>query len=66
MSGASMMTFQSLNDYVMCMGAPLTIAEKKLILKMKGWAGEVIADFDKKPDKKGAKDGRKEGSQDSC
>ncbi|MBO6130977.1 MAG: hypothetical protein J6P28_03315 [Treponema sp.] len=66
MSGASMMTFQSLNDYVMCMGAPLTIAEKKLILKMKGWAGEVIADFDKKPDKKGAqndgKEGRKEGS----
>ena len=54
MGGSSLLSFHSLNAYVKCMEAPLTIAEKKLILKMKGWASETISDFDKKPDKKGA------------
>lgn len=46
MSGQVIFTFSTLNDYVACMKTPLTVAEKKLLLKMSHWAKEVIADFE--------------------
>ena len=45
-SGARIITFATINEYVECMKVPLTVAEKKLLLKMKHWADETIAGFD--------------------
>lgn len=52
MSGQRMFTFRTLNEYIQCMKVPLTVAEKKLLLNMKHWADEVIAEFDNPPEKK--------------
>jgi hypothetical protein len=46
MTGNVMFTFSTINDYVECMKPPLTLAEKKLLLRMSHWAKETIAEFD--------------------
>jgi hypothetical protein len=51
MSGQRIFTFRTLNDYVECMKVPLTVAEKKLLLRMKHWAEEVIFEFQNPPEK---------------
>lgn len=63
MSGRRQFSFRLLNEYQQCMKVPLTVAEKKLLLKMRSWAEEVIGEFDSPPDKKdnaGKKPGEKE------
>ena len=52
MNGQRIFTFRTLNDYVQCMKVPLSIAEKKLLLNMKHWADETIAEFENPPEKK--------------
>lgn len=52
MSGRRQFSFRLLNEYETCMKVPLSVAEKKLLLRMRGWAEEVIAEFDDPPDKK--------------
>jgi len=48
LTGNVKFTFNALNEYCRCMGTPLTIAEKKLLLRMNSWANEQIAEFDQK------------------
>lgn len=45
MMGNVIFTFRTINDYVECMKAPLTVPDKKMLLKMKSWAVEAIADL---------------------
>lgn len=52
MTGRRIFSFRLINEYVECMKVPLTVAEKKLLLRMRGWAEEVISEFDSPPDKK--------------
>lgn len=45
-SGQRIFTFRTLNEYTDCMGTKLSILEKKLLLQMKHWADEQIAEFE--------------------
>lgn len=52
MTGNVLFTFSTINEYVECMKAPLSLAEKKLMLRMSHWAKETIAEFDAPPPEK--------------
>lgn len=43
MFGNPVITFRTLNDYVECMKVPLSVEDKRCILKMKAWACNAIA-----------------------
>lgn len=45
-NGNVIMTFRELNDYVQCMKVPLSVEDKKEILKIKQWAVNVISDLE--------------------
>lgn len=45
MMGNVIFTFRTINEYVECMKVPLTVEDKKCLLKMKQWAMETIAEF---------------------
>lgn len=51
LTGTAIFTFRTLNEYEACMKVPLTIAEKKLLIKMNMWANEQIAEFDAQDNK---------------
>ena len=51
MTGNVVFTFSTVNDYVECLSPPLSLAEKKLLLRMAHWAREAIAEFDGPPGK---------------
>ena len=38
-------SFKTINDYVECMKVPLSVSDKKIILKMKSWAISQIVDM---------------------
>lgn len=44
-AGNIIFTFRTINDYVECMKVPLTVEDKKCILKMKAWACNTIAEM---------------------
>lgn len=43
--GNVIFTFRTINEYVECMKVPLTVEDKKLLFKMKGWANETISEL---------------------
>lgn len=45
MAGNVIFTFRTINEYVECMKVPLTVEDKKYLLKMKAWACNVIAEL---------------------
>ncbi len=47
-NGNPIFTFRTINDYVECMKVPLTVSDKKLLLKMKAWAMNTISEMDNK------------------
>lgn len=48
-NGNIIFNYRTINDYVECMQVPLNVLDKKLLLKMKHWANEVVYDLrDKK------------------
>ena len=52
MMGNVILTFRTINDYVECMKVPLTVEDKKCILKMKAWAMNTIAEMKDSEEKK--------------
>lgn len=44
-NGNAVLTFRTLNEYVECMKVPLSINDKKMILKIKHWAMNAIAEL---------------------
>lgn len=44
-NGNVIFTFHTLNEYVECMKVPLSVRDKKMILKIKHWAANAIADM---------------------
>lgn len=46
--GNIIFTFHTINDYVECMKVPLTVEDKKMILKMKAWAQNTISEMSDK------------------
>ena len=46
--GNVIFTFRTINDYVECMKVPLTVEDKKMLLKMKAWACNTIAELKEK------------------
>lgn len=44
-NGNPIFTFQTINEYVECMKVPLTVSDKKELLKIKAWAMNQIAEF---------------------
>ena len=45
MAGNAIFTFRTINDYVNCMKVPLTIEDKRCLLKMKAWAMNTISEM---------------------
>lgn len=52
MCGNVIFTYRTINDYVECFKVPLTVEDKKMLFKMKGWAMGVISEL-KEKDKEG-------------
>lgn len=48
MAGNVIFTYRTINEYVECMKVPLTIEDKKMLFKMKGWALEAISELKEK------------------
>lgn len=48
--GRKILTYGTINDYVECMKVPLSISDKRLIMKMKTWAMQQIDDMEPKED----------------
>lgn len=46
-SGNVIFTYRTINEYVECMKVPLTVDDKRMLLKMKGWAAAKIYDMEK-------------------
>ena len=44
MMGNIIFTFHTINEYVECMEVPLTVEDKKMLLKMKAWACNTISE----------------------
>ena len=49
-SGNIIFTYRTVNEYVECMKAPLTVEDKKQLFKMKSWAMEAISELKEKDD----------------
>lgn len=47
-NGNPKFTFQTLNDYVECMKVPLSVEDKKELLKIKAWAMNAISELEEK------------------
>jgi hypothetical protein len=45
MMGNIIFTFHTINEYVECMEVPLTVEDKKMLLKMKAWACNTISEM---------------------
>ena len=45
MAGNAIFTFRTINEYVDCMKVPLTIEDKRCLLKMKAWAMNTISEM---------------------
>lgn len=52
MTGRIQLSFIDINEYQKCMKVPLTVAEKKLLIKMAHWAGEEISELETPSDSK--------------
>lgn len=50
MMGNIIFTFRTVNDYVECMKAPLSVEDKKMLFKMKAWAVNTISELKDKDD----------------
>lgn len=50
MMGNIIFTFHTINDYVECMKVPLTVEDKKMILKIKAWAQNTISEMSDRND----------------
>lgn len=48
MMGNIIFTYRTINEYVECMKAPLTVADKKELFKMKVWALNTISELKEK------------------
>ena len=48
MMGNIIFTYGTVNDYVECMKVPLTVIDKKILFKMKGWALDTISELKNK------------------
>lgn len=48
MAGNVIFTYRTVNEYVECMKVPLTVEDKKMLFKMKGWALGVISELKEK------------------